>query len=205
LFPNRTFPQSRDVVVWNNVAPRIGGAFDLTGKGRSVIPASYSRFYRIERTELAEAVNANGLGGEGYKWTDTNGDGIPQSSEFLSPPNLLFSFEGIATRIDPNLKHPYSDQVSVGYEQQVYKDLHVGLTYYHRSNKNQVGQLNAAIKPADYAPITALNGQPIVNPLTNQPLTVFSLKLAWWANPICCSPIFRRWTTTRSTAWSSRQ
>ena len=176
LFPNRTFPQSPDAVVWNNVAPRIGGAFDVTGKGRSVIRASYSRFYRIEGTELAEAVNANGLGGQGYKWTDTNGDGIPQSSEFLSPANLLFSFGGIATRIDPNLKHPYSDQVSVGYEQQVYKDLHVAATYYYRTNKNQVGQLNAAITPADYTPITTLNGQPIVNPLTNQPLTLFTVK-----------------------------
>jgi len=51
LFPNRSFPQSPDAVVWNNVAPRIGGAFDVTGKGRSVIRASYSRFYRIEGTE----------------------------------------------------------------------------------------------------------------------------------------------------------
>jgi TonB dependent receptor/Carboxypeptidase regulatory-like domain len=176
LFPNRTFPQSPDVVVWNNVAPRIGGAFDITGKGRAVIRASYSRFYRIEGTEIAEAVNANGLGGQGYKWTDTNGDGIPQPSEFLSPANLLFSFGGIATRIDPNLKHPYSDQVSVGYEQQVYKDLHVGVTYYYRVNKNQLGQVNAAITPADYTPITTLNGQPITNPLTNQPLTLFSVK-----------------------------
>ncbi len=186
LFPNRTFPQSPDVVVWNNVAPRIGGAYDLTGKGRAVIRASYSRFYRIEGTEIAEAVNANGLGGQGYKWTDSNGDGLPQSGEFLSPANLLFSFGGIATRIDPNLKHPYSDQVSVGYEQQVYKDLHVGVTYYYRTNKNQVGQLNAAITAADYSPITQLTPfpttadpnpatQPIVNPLTNQPLTIFAV------------------------------
>jgi hypothetical protein len=176
LFPNRTFSQSPDIVVWNNVAPRIGGAFDITGKGRAVIRASYSRFYRIEGTEIAEAVNANGLGGQGYKWTDTNGDGIPQPNEFLSPANLLFSFGGIATRIDPNLKHPYSDQVSVGYEQQVYKDLHVGVAYYYRANKNQVGQVNAAITPADYTPITTLNGAPITNPLTGQPLTLFSVK-----------------------------
>jgi TonB dependent receptor len=176
LFPNRTFPQSPDIVVWNNVAPRIGGAFDVTGKGRSVIRASYSRFYRIEGTEIAEAVNANGLGGQVYKWTDTNGDGIPQPNEFLSPANLLSSFGGIATRIDPNLKHPYSDQVSVGYEQQVYKDLHVGVTYYYRVNKNQLGQLNAAITPADYTPITTLNGAPISNPLTGQALTLFTVK-----------------------------
>jgi len=178
LFPNRTFPQSPDVVVWNNVAPRIGGAFDVTGKGRSVIRASYSRFYRIEGTEIAEAVNANGLGGQGYIWTDSNGDGFPQSSEFLSPSNLIFSFGGIATRIDPNLKHPYSDQVSVGYEQQVYKDLHVGVTYFYRTNKDQVGQRNMAILPTDYTPITTLNGQPITNPLTNQPLTLFSANQA---------------------------
>ena len=178
LFPTRAFAQSPDVVVWNNVAPRIGGAYDITGKGRAVIRASFSRFYRIEGTEIAEAVNANGLGGRGYIWNDSNGDGFPQQSEFLSDPNLIFSFGGIATRIDPNLKHPYSDQVSVGYEQQVYKDLHVGVTYYYRTNKNQLGQRNMAILPSDYTPITTLNGQPITNPLTNQPLTLFSANQA---------------------------
>ena len=84
LFPNRTFAQSPDLANWNNVAPRIALAYDLTGKGRSVLRAAYSRFYRIEGTELADAVNANGLSGQTYKWNGTTIDGIPDSREFLT-------------------------------------------------------------------------------------------------------------------------
>jgi hypothetical protein len=150
----------------------------LTGHGKTVLRAAYSRFYRIEGTELAEAVNANGLGGQGYSWTDTNGDGVPQQSEFLDPANLIFSFGGIVTHIDPNLKHPYSDQVTVGWDQQVYKDLHLGATYYYRTNKNLIAQRNLAILPSDYSPITTLNGSPITNPLNDQPLTLYSVNAA---------------------------
>ena len=179
LFATRSFAQSPDVASWNNVAPRLGVAYDLKGKGRSVLRASYSRFFRIEGTELAEAVNANGLGGAGYGWTDPNGDGIPQISEFLNPAipaqNRLFQFGGIATRIDPKIQRPYSDQFSVGWDQQVFEDLHVGVNYYYRTNKNLIAQRNAAILPSDYSPITTIGGAPITNGVTGQPMTLFTI------------------------------
>jgi outer membrane receptor protein involved in Fe transport len=59
LFGARTFPQSPDTVCWNNFSPRLGAAFDITGKGRSVIRAAFSRFYRMEGAELSSAVNPN--------------------------------------------------------------------------------------------------------------------------------------------------
>jgi outer membrane receptor protein involved in Fe transport len=175
LFPARTFPQSSDLADWNNWAPRLGAAYDLTGKGRSVLRAAYSRFYRVEGTELADAVNANGLSGQTYKWNGATVDGIPDRSEFLHPANFLGSFGGIVTHIDPGLKDPYSDELSVGWEQQLYRNLRVGLTYYYRTYKNLIAQRNSAIPPADYTPITAIGGVPITNPLNGQPMTLYNV------------------------------
>ena len=175
LFPSRAFPQSANLSNWNNVAPRLGVAYDLTGKGRSVLRAAYSRFYRIEGTELADAVNANGLSGQTYKWNGATVNGLPDPAQFLQPGNFLGSFGGISTRIDPNIQRPYSDEISAGWEQQVYRDLRVGVTYYYRTNKNLIAQRNAAIPPADYMPITSIGGTPITNPLNGQAMTLYNV------------------------------
>ncbi len=173
LFGARTFSQSGDIVSWNNFAPRLGVAYDLTGKGRSVLRAAYSRFYRMEGTELAEAVNPNTLSTQTYLWSGSQVNGIP--SNFVNSANLVSSSGGVYTQIDPKLKHPYSDQVTAGWEQQIFSDVSVGAQFFYRNNRHQIGQVNTTRVPSDYTAITSLNGSPIVNPLTNAPLTLYNL------------------------------
>jgi Carboxypeptidase regulatory-like domain/TonB dependent receptor len=188
--PGQTFPQlfplspadtqaSGNLVDWNTASPRLGMAFDLTGKGDSVVRVSYGRYYIMQGTGLAETVNPVGLAGQGYKWVDSNKDNIPQQSEWLDPANLQFAFGGSSTHINRNMSRPYSEQVSAGYEKRLWKDLRVGATYYYRTKKNLFGLENTLVSPSDYAPVNQLpdqNGvmQPITNGLTGQPMTLFN-------------------------------
>jgi hypothetical protein len=181
LFPapsGGAFPASGNLVEWNNVSPRVGIAWDVTGNSTSVLRFSYGRFYKMEGTGLVEQVNPVGFAGQIYKWTDTNGDSIPQTTEWKDPANLLGSFGGTSTHIDPHMSRPYSDEVSVSYEKQIWRDLRISASYYYRTKKNLVGLKNLAAVPSDYAPITALNGQPITNPITGQPMTLYNLDAA---------------------------
>src|SRR5215475_8219870 len=73
------------------------------------------------------------------------------------------------------MSRPYSDEVSVSYEKQIWRDLRVNASYYYRTKKNLVGLKNLAILPSDYAPISTINGQPITNPITGQPMTLYNL------------------------------
>ncbi len=175
LFPPTKFAASGNLIEWNNVSPRLGLAVDVTGHGTSVVRASYGRYYKMEGTGLVEAVNPVGFAGQGYSWTDTNGDGIPQPSEWKNPANFIFGFGGISTHIDPKLSRPYSDEFSVGFEKQLWGDLRVSASYFYRVKKNLVGLKNLAQATSDYSPISTLNGQPIVNGVTGQPLTLFTL------------------------------
>ena len=181
LFPIQTYAASGNLVDWNTVSPRIGLAFDVTGKGNSVLRFNYGRYYIMQGTGLAETANPVGLASKTYSWTDLNGDGIPQMNEWL--PNGAATVPvgasgGSSTHINTNMSRPYSEQISAGYERQVLGDLRVGVTYYYRTKKNLIGIENTAVSPSDYVPITMLGGAPIVNPITGQPLTLYSFQPA---------------------------
>jgi len=179
LFTQRTFPQSPNIATWNTFRPRIGGAYDLTGHGKSVLRAFFGQFDILEGAELAEQINPNGLGTQVYTWNDTNGDGIPQESEWKLPANLLAASGGVVTKVDPNLKRPYSNQVNVGYEQQIFGDVKVGVNYYFRNIKNEYAQRNLDIPTSDYFARTTDNmGNPLVNSITGQPMTLYDLPAA---------------------------
>ena len=178
LFPPKTYPASGNLVEWNNVSPRVGLAFDITGHSTSVLRFSYGRFYKMEGTGIVETVNPVGFAGQGFSWTDTNADGIPQTSEWKDPANFLFAFGGTSTHIDAKLSRPYSDEISATYEKQIWRDLRVSAAYYYRTKKNLVGLKNLAQPTSGYHAITSLQGEPLVNGVTGQPITLFALNAA---------------------------
>ena len=183
LFPPTKYPASGNLVDWNNVSPRVGLAFDITGKGTSVVRFSYGRFYKMQGTQLLEQVNPVGFAGKTFTWNDTDGDGIPQTSEWLNPANQIGSFGGTSTHIDPNMKRPYSDEISAGYERQLWRDLRVSAAYYYRTKKNLIGLINTAEPPSAYNPVTSISGQPITNGVTGQPMTLFELDAIKFPTP----------------------
>lgn len=175
LFQIQSFPASGNLADWNTVSPRIGLAFDLTGNGDSVLRFGYGIYYIMQGTGLAEAANPVGLITQTFPWNDSNKDKIPQLSEWLPAGATPVGSSG-GGHINPNMSRPYSEEISAGYEKQLWRDLRVGATYYYRTKKNLFGIENTAVQKSDYVPITKLGGQPIINPITNQPMTLFSFQ-----------------------------
>ncbi len=163
----RSFAAIHNVPNWKSVTPRLGFAWDLTGKGNTVVKGSFSQYEQGVAMDLTTAVNPLGFSTQSVPWKDLNGDGVPEPNELnLSAANGFVG--GSTTKLDPNVKRPNSWEQSLGVEQRLPLGLLLSVTGWHRSTSNQIGRQNVDVPSSDYTPVT------IKNPLTGAPLVVYN-------------------------------
>ncbi len=113
-------------MIWNTISPRIGLNFDITGDGKTVFKASYGRYYIANILQWFVTVNPNSFITYRYR---LNPDFTPRGS--------LYSATSTANdRMDPDVKSPYLDEVSVGIEREVFRDLSLGVRYIKKWDRN---------------------------------------------------------------------
>ena len=131
------------ILLWDNVAPRVGIVYDWTDEGKSRLYASYDWFYQNIPLQL----NSRAFGGlvqvtRQYEQNDcfrqtTNVGG--QSFERLvdGQPTEWCVDNDVSTTgltagaIVPRLRGGYNQQFQVGYEQEVIEDLVIGFRWLH--------------------------------------------------------------------------
>ncbi|MBX7221019.1 MAG: TonB-dependent receptor [Blastocatellia bacterium] len=153
-------PYNRDN---NNFAPRVGLAWDVNGKGRTVIRASWGLFY--DPPALSAFIGQNGnlnaitptLGlnfnptgnvksyvirprGSAIKWQS----GTPLFTSFAIPTSFLD-----VLGIDENIRTPYSQNYSLNVQQQLWKNgvLEVGYVGSHGTKLYQLQDINQVFDP----------------------------------------------------------
>jgi hypothetical protein len=116
LVTAKTFPE-RHIYTWNQVAPRIGLTFDLTGDGKTVLKGNYGFFWHNPGVGVASSGNPNTAGKSAtYTWNDVNGDKRWQPGEEITRTSA--SLEG-AVSVDPNIKPAYTHEASAWVERQL--------------------------------------------------------------------------------------
>lgn len=137
--------------------PRVGAAFDVTGKGTSVLKGSWGRYY--------EGASFNPYNQAVGGWTPFN------SYEVLPNGSLLLFDEttiGGDWTVDSKIKQFGLDEATVGFEQQLRRNVRLAVTGIWRKWDNFVA---AVIRGSTWIPFSRLN------PLTNQNYTLYR-----WAN-----------------------
>jgi hypothetical protein len=131
----KTFPET-DLFSWNLVAPRVGVVFDLTGDGKTVVKGNYGLYWHNPGVGVPSDVNPNtGTKSATYTWTDTNGDRRWQPGEQTALQSA--SLEG-ATRLDPNLKAPYSHEAAGWFERQLTDVLGVRAGFVYKTEDDLI-------------------------------------------------------------------
>jgi hypothetical protein len=137
--------------------PRIGAAFDLTGKGTAVLRGFYGRYF--EGTASAFYTQAT-PGLQDTTYTPINGDGSLGTPEVITP--------AIVYGISDDIRHPRTDEANVAWENQLWRSLRFTATGIWRKTSDFI---NNEINGSQWRPVSLTNG------LTNQPLTGY-----YWAN-----------------------
>ncbi len=158
---------------WNNWTPRFGFAWDVTGKGKTVLKGGVNRYMQGEGMNLLTSVNPMQFLSGSVPWTCPTTEAVAtciSNGPTASQLNLskFTGFPGLTTSLAPNLQRPFSWEESLGIQQQLPSNIILSVTGWHRSTFNQIGIANTAVPQSDYTPVT------INNPLTNKPLVVYN-------------------------------
>ncbi|MGH9203706.1 MAG: hypothetical protein ACRD2A_20970, partial [Vicinamibacterales bacterium] len=137
-----TFAEVPEVVLFNHIAPRVGGTYDLQGNGKTVLKANWGRFNFNPGITLADAVNPNTASQYAdFVWNDQNNDRVFQPGEQGVEQTR---FGGVANAsIDPNIKNSYTDEASVFIEREIITDLGARAGFVWKKDHQGWQQVNA--------------------------------------------------------------
>jgi hypothetical protein len=163
--PSRFFPEpikqtkTDDLISWNTFAPRLGVVYDITGSSKTLLKASYSRYYWQVWAGTAGNASVAGQRTVRYEWLDQNRDLQFQTNET----GVVRAVDDPATRpitIDPDLKPTLTDEFTVGLVHQLAANVSVSGTYIYRNDKDLLWRINTDVSAADYLPITGTDPGP---------------------------------------------
>jgi hypothetical protein len=131
----RTFPET-SMYTWNLLAPRVGLVFDLAGDGRTVIKGNYGFFWHNPGAGLGGDANPNTAGKNvTHRWTDRNADRRWQPGE--EGTELSRALEG-SLSLDPDIKAPYTHEVSLWLERQLASTLGVRAGFVYKTEDDLI-------------------------------------------------------------------
>jgi hypothetical protein len=149
--PAQTFPEQH-YLKWDSFVPRVGMTYDLSGTGRSVIKLNYGLYRFNPGVGVANSANPNQASKTiQYQWLDNKtcagcipGDKIYQPGE--EGPVQSSALAG-AISVDPNIKQPYSNQVTAYLEQQLMEGVAARAGFVYLGVNNQTGTFQP-LRPA---------------------------------------------------------
>ncbi len=148
FFPTGTI-EGQTLVTWNNVAPRLGLTYDLSGSGKTILKGHYGRYFQNIADRLSSA-NPAGLARVQYQFLDQNRNGLYDGESELgtrvSQQGTVGSSLATArgTPVNPDLTPSYADEFSASVEHELLPDTSLRLSYVRKQLRNDFGTWNRA-------------------------------------------------------------
>jgi hypothetical protein len=159
FIPEFRISRRENVPSWKDLSPRLGGAYDIFGNGKTAIKGFVGRYVNSELTSIAIATNpSNAIATSANRaWNDANGDYIPQPSELGALSDRNFGTDVVTTHYAADVLtawgvRPYTWQASAVLEHELRSGIGLTAGYYRTWYGNFQKTDNLSVAPADYDP-----------------------------------------------------
>lgn len=146
--PERDFPEVTNLPNWNNVVPRLGVSYDLTGRGKTAVKANIGVYVASQGTGFATTYSASVFAVDQRTWTDSNRDDIAQESEIGPTSNRNFGVRR-NQNADPDTSRPYQLLGDVALQHELVGGLGLSVGYYHRRLVNNIWTRSLVVDPVN--------------------------------------------------------
>ncbi len=166
-FAINTIAPARDVVTFNTVVPRIAMIYDVFGNAKTAVKASWGRFATNPAASISILANPIDVTFKKYAWdtdyltADTSIAATRITPAYVATLQPIFGGAQLtAATVDPNLKDSYTDEFTLGAEQEIAGDVRAHVTVVRKQQKDTFGRYDRLRTLPAFTPVAALDPGP---------------------------------------------
>ena len=166
-FAVRTVTPARDVVTFNTLVPRVALIWDLFGSAKTALKVSWGRYSTNPAELIATLVNPIDLITRKYAWDNSYLTADPTVAATRITPAYVATLQPIfggaqltPAAVDPDLKDSYTDEYTLGVDQEIAGDLRGYFTFIRKQQKNAFGRYDRLRTFSNYTPVQAVDPGP---------------------------------------------
>jgi hypothetical protein len=175
--PDISFPaiqiEDTTVVDWTAFEPRLGATIALDDQGKSALRIGLSRYHHSLNISSTLLGCPNALAYSLALWDDLDGNLFADPTDDYIPIQLG---GGAANSMDPNVAQPYTDEITIGWERELFRDFSITVNATWREDHDLIDDVNVAIDEGSFIPVDIPDPGPdsVLGTADDQILTLFN-------------------------------